>query len=180
MLEITCVWFYASANLAVPRSGWDSGGPPMTARPASEIAADLRAFAAALGTRSSSGLIAEGIALLLEERPGSRYEDESGPCWGDVEVFVGMPDYAVAFALWPWPDGGWYAGVTVIDKGYAVRQDLPAACLPEDFEAKWDVSSGFANGMNAHGINAAEAFQNLQERLDGYAKGLAQPRGDSL
>lgn len=87
------------------------------------------------------------------------------PDWELVEKLVGLPDYAVGFALWPWPDGGWYAGITLTDRKWAEEQGLAAASLNDDYPAVWNLTDGFVNGVNEHAGTAAEAVENLARRL---------------
>lgn len=85
--------------------------------------------------------------------------------WAKVEEMVGLPDYAVVFSLWPWPDGGWMAGLCLIDREYAQEQNLPLRiCNLEDVGiggVEWDVIDGFKKGINVHAPSPQEAIDEL-------------------
>jgi hypothetical protein len=87
-----------------------------------------------------------------------------------INSIIGAPDYAVMFCLWPWPDGGWMAGVVLVDKEYALDQELLTAHLEEgDWDIKWDVMDGFSYpGVNAHGASSTPelAIDNLIDKLN--------------
>jgi hypothetical protein len=85
--------------------------------------------------------------------------------WREVEQLVGDPDYDAIVNVWSWPDGGWMAGIIVIDKEGCRQQNLLAAVLDEaegPLKLFWNMFDGFASpGLNAHGMTAEEAVQNL-------------------
>ena len=85
--------------------------------------------------------------------------------WTQVEELVGLPDYAVVFSTWPWPDGGWMAGLCLTDKEWAKKQKLPGAIcrLKEVFDPKWSVTDGFENGINVHAGDVKEAIEKLYD-----------------
>jgi|GEM_PF-6846248 len=87
--------------------------------------------------------------------------------WGVVEKMVGLPDYAVCFSVWSWPDGGWMAGVALMDREYAEKQNLPRAicALEEDFDPAWNACDGFKNGINVHAPYPEEAVGALYKRV---------------
>src|SRR3989344_3366493 len=83
--------------------------------------------------------------------------------WALVEKMVGNPDFAVCFSIWPWPDGGWMAGVVLLDREYAMKQKLPHAicALEEELDPAWNVTDGFRKGINIHAPHPEEAIQAL-------------------
>lgn len=97
------------------------------------------------------------------------------PDWSKVERLVGLPDYGVMFCVSPWPDGGWMAGVVVIDLEWVVEQIESHAgitCvmgdLPEDSTyPSWDIIDGFHSGVTVHGYDAADAIDILWQTLHG-------------
>ena len=80
--------------------------------------------------------------------------------WQIVKKCVGLPEYAVLFAVWPYPEGGWMAGFTLYDKEWAEEQDLPMKNMVEDIVPHWSIEIGFLNGANAHGVDAPHAICN--------------------
>jgi len=76
---------------------------------------------------------------------------------------VGLPDYAVVVAVWPWPDGGWMAGAALLDRDGASGQGLASGllALPEESNPPFNIYDGFPNGINRHAPTAGEAIQSL-------------------
>ena len=89
-----------------------------------------------------------------------------------IDKIMGKPDYAVAFATWHWPEGGWRAGVTLIDKAWAEDQHLKAACLKQDqLSPEWTAAEGFVNGLNVSSeVSQARAIEKLYESLNRMSK----------
>lgn len=87
--------------------------------------------------------------------------------WQKVERMVGNPDYAVVFSVWPWPDGGWMAGVALLDKEWAEEQGLPETILEleEDNDPSWNVCDGFQNGINVHATSPQKAIEALHAKI---------------
>lgn len=87
--------------------------------------------------------------------------------WEKVKKLVGLPDYAVAFALWPWPDGGWMAGIALTDLDYATEQGMAprVLALAEHHDPTFSIFDGFTGGINEHGSNAEEAIEKLWEAV---------------
>lgn len=61
------------------------------------------------------------------ERGSSGTAPQPQPSWPDVMVqqmheLVGAPDYAIAFYLGPWPDGGWMASLCLTSREWAQTQ----------------------------------------------------------
>ena len=85
--------------------------------------------------------------------------------WTKVEKIIGAPDYAVVFSVWPWPDGGWMAGICLINKGYAEEQGLPRRiCRLNELQlnnVKWGVVDGFQDGINVHAPTPNEVIDEL-------------------
>jgi hypothetical protein len=83
--------------------------------------------------------------------------------WDRVEKMVGNPDYAVVFSVWPWPDGGWMAGVALHDREWAEEQGLSPEILRliEERKPAWDLYGGFLAGLNARGVSAEQAIEEL-------------------
>ena len=97
----------------------------------------------------------------------------AAPDWTKVMAMVGAPDYAVMFSVWPWPDGGWMAGVCLMDREWAEEQELPAAILAlteTPLRAEWNPFDGFAHGINTHfGGSARDAVEALWKKVVGDA-----------
>jgi len=93
--------------------------------------------------------------------------DQIAPDWTLVDLIVGLPDYAVAFAVWPWPDGGWMAGVALTDKEWADEQGLlpDIRALTEQNDPPFSIFDGFEGGVNVHAPTAAEAVLKLWKEL---------------
>ena len=96
------------------------------------------------------------------------------PDWHKVERMVGLPDYAVLFCVSPWPDGGWMAGVVVVDPDWLDEQiknnNIVKAMenVPVDVDfPNWDIIDGFPSGTNAHGGDAADAIDRLWAMVHG-------------
>lgn len=87
-----------------------------------------------------------------------------------IEEIVGVPDYAVIFSLWPWPDGGWMAGCVLINKVWAKEQGLLIAKLDEwSSEAhRWNSTDGFEYGINSHSYSWPTAIYELYQKLKMY------------
>jgi len=67
---------------------------------------------------------------------------------------------------WPWPDGGWMAGIALIDHDWALEQGMSPAILNLLEEVgrngpDWSVYDGFANGINAHSADGPGAVKEL-------------------
>lgn len=102
---------------------------------------------------------------------GPAYSTDIAAAWKVVGELVGAPDYAVAFNVSPWPDGGWLAGFCITDIEYAREQGLPIA-QSSDRELydrnmvsrggeslQWDLFNGWGGiGAQAHGIDAKQAI----------------------
>jgi hypothetical protein len=86
--------------------------------------------------------------------------------WNLVQEMVGNPDYAVQFAVWPWPDGGWMAGIALVDSTWALRQKLTAIVLEESYDPAFDMHSGFSPGMNVLAPTPEEAVRRLYRDLN--------------
>lgn len=81
-----------------------------------------------------------------------------------LERLAGNPDYAVCVMTWPWPDGGWMAGITLLSRSWAERQGMSKAILDlseDDHSPAWTVYSGFPNGINVHSTDAPGAMKEL-------------------
>ena len=87
--------------------------------------------------------------------------------WALVEKMVGNPDFAVCFSVWPWPDGGWMAGVALINRYYAEEQKLPRSIctLQEQLDPAWNAFDGFQKGINVHAPYPEEAIQALYDQI---------------
>lgn len=85
--------------------------------------------------------------------------------WELITKMVGKPDYAVSVAVCPWPDGGWIAAAALLDREYAIEQNLPAALitLPEQFVPRFDIYNGFDQGLNVHASTPEKAIVKLWE-----------------
>jgi hypothetical protein len=83
--------------------------------------------------------------------------------WSTLERLAGNPDYAVCVMTWPWPDGGWMAGIALHDQGWAERQGMPQIILDllEERIPVWNMYDGFANGINAHSTDGPGAVKEL-------------------
>jgi len=97
-----------------------------------------------------------------------------------LEALAGLPDYAVVVMVWPWPDGGWMAGIVLTDHEYAADQGMPAAVLDlpefEDLNTiRWDVISGFSWGINVHGSSLAAAVEALWAEVHSGVVAEEQP-----
>lgn len=128
----------------------------------SELGALLRAHVALCPTCAACPRLAEHL-----ERDGDLDPDQ-GPDWALVERMIGGPDYAVAFAVWPWPDGGWMAGVALMDRDYAEEQELPAkicALAEKDVAVEFNIFDGFEDGINVHDYDAGRAVAKLWEQV---------------
>jgi hypothetical protein len=84
-----------------------------------------------------------------------------------LEELAGAPDFAVCVMVWPWPDGGWNAGLALCDRAWAEEQGMSAAvlALTEESSPTWDVFNGFANGINVHGHAPEEAIAALVAKV---------------
>jgi hypothetical protein len=96
--------------------------------------------------------------------PFERYLEKGKPNIGKaIKLLAGSPDYAVCVMTWPWPDGGWYAGIVVTDELNAKKQSLPVWGLREikGRTPKWDIFDGFKDGVNEHGVTPSKALDTL-------------------
>jgi len=99
------------------------------------------------------------------------------PDWALVEKMVGLPDYGVAFCVSPWPDGGWIAGVVVIDRDWVTEQIIEKSGIdplmlnvPDGtWPTTWDIFDGFKDGVIAAGDDAADAIDVLWAKIHGEA-----------
>jgi len=84
-----------------------------------------------------------------------------------LNLLAGNPDYGVCVMVWPWPDGGWYAGIAVTDELCAKKQSLPVWGMEstEGMSPEWDVCDGFEDGVNEHGITIIDALNKLMTTL---------------
>jgi hypothetical protein len=83
--------------------------------------------------------------------------------WLTLERLAGNPDYAVCVMTWPWPDGGWMAGIALHDEGWAREQGMPQPVLNlvEERVPTWNLYVGFANGINVHSADGPGAVKEL-------------------
>jgi hypothetical protein len=83
-----------------------------------------------------------------------------------LQTIIGNPDYAVIAMYWPWPDGGYMAGCSLIDPSWAEEQNLPGyKKMREDKTPEWNCFDGFENGINFYGSTIEEAIDKLWNNL---------------
>lgn len=84
-----------------------------------------------------------------------------------LDRLAGNPDYAVCVMTWPWPDGGWMAGIALISRSWAEEQGMPKIILDlfEEHNPVWTVYSGFHNGINVHSTDAPGAVKELAAEI---------------
>lgn len=94
--------------------------------------------------------------------------------WEMLDKLAGNPDYAVCVMAWPWPDGGWMAGIALHNFDWAERQKMSPAvlALPEERHPAWSMYDGFFNGINAHSTDGPGAVKELDFQIKTIEKEL--------
>jgi len=119
----------------------------------------------------------------LDDESGRRLRSRSEPpkepsMWDMLNKLAGNPDYAVCVMAWPWPDGGWMAGIALTDRGWAERQGMSPAILRLEESVgyhglEWNCFDGFACGINTHSTDGPGAVKELLHKIKEIERELA-------